>query len=67
MCAETEVYPAPRYAWYVVALFTLAYVFSFIDRQILNLLVGPIQRDLGIGEKQMSLLMGASFAVFYTV
>ena len=64
--AETEVYPAPRYAWYVVALLTLAYVFSFIDRQILNLLVGPIQRDLGIGDKQMCLLMGASFAVFYT-
>ena len=64
--AETEVNPAPRYAWYVVALLTLAYVFSFIDRQILNLLVGPIQQDLGIGEKQMSLLMGASFAVFYT-
>lgn len=63
---ETEVYPAPRYAWYVVALLTLAYVFSFIDRQILNLLVAPIQRDLGIGEKQMSLLMGATFAVFYT-
>ena len=63
---ETEVYPSPRYAWYVVALLTLAYVFSFIDRQILNLLVAPIQRDLGIGDKQMSLLMGASFAVFYT-
>jgi MFS family permease len=60
-------YPSPRYAWYVVALLTLAYVFSFIDRQILSLLVGPIERDLGIGEKQMSLLMGASFAVFYTL
>ena len=64
---DAEVYPAPRYAWYVVALLTLAYVFSFIDRQILNLLVGPIQRDLGIGEKQMGLLMGASFAIFYTL
>ena len=63
---ESDNYPAPRYAWYVVALLTLAYVFSFIDRQILNLLVAPIQRDLGIGEKQMSLLMGATFAVFYT-
>jgi MFS family permease len=63
---ESDGYPSPRYAWYVVALLTLAYVFSFIDRQILNLLVGPIQRDLDIGEKQMSLLMGASFAVFYT-
>ncbi len=64
---ESAGYPSTRYAWYVVALLTLAYVFSFIDRQILNLLVGPIQRDLGIGEKQMSLLMGASFAVFYTL
>ena len=65
--ANSESYPPARYAWYVVAVLTLAYVFSFIDRQILNLLVGPIQRDLGIGEKQMSLLMGASFAVFYTL
>lgn len=51
----------------MVALLTLAYVFSFIDRQILSLLVGPIQRDLDISDKQMSLLMGASFAVFYTL
>jgi MFS family permease len=60
-------YPSAGYAWYVVGLLTLAFVCSFIDRQILNLLVGPIQRDLGIGDKQMSLLMGASFAVFYTL
>jgi MFS family permease len=65
--AEAKGYPSPLYAWYVLALLTLAFVFSFIDRQILNLLVGPIQRDLGIGEKEMSLLMGASFAVFYTL
>ncbi len=64
---EAAGYPAAGCAWYVVALLTLAFVCSFIDRQILNLLVGPIQRDLGIGEKQMSLLMGASFAVFYTL
>ncbi len=43
---ESAAYLSPRYAWYVVALLMLAYVFSFIDRQILNLLVGPIQRDL---------------------
>jgi MFS family permease len=46
---------------------TLAYVFSFIDRQILTLLVGPIKRDLKINDTQMSLLMGLSFAVFYTL
>lgn len=59
-------YPRPGYAWFVVGLLTLAYVFSFIDRQILSLLVVPIRRDLGISDTQMSLLMGFSFAVFYT-
>jgi MFS family permease len=55
------------YAWYVVAVLMVAYVFSFIDRQILNLLVGPIRSDLGISDTQMSLLMGFSFALFYTL
>ena len=59
-------YPRPRYAWYVVGVLMVAYVFSFIDRQILNLLVGPIRRDLGISDTGMSVLMGFSFAVFYT-
>jgi MFS family permease len=45
----------------------LAYVFSFVDRQILNLMVRPIRSDLGISDTQMSLLMGFSFAVFYAV
>jgi MFS family permease len=61
-----EAFPRAGYAWYVVAVLTLAYILSFIDRQILNLMVDPIRHDLQIGEKRMSLLMGASFAVFYT-
>ena len=55
-----------RYAWYVVAVLTLVYVFSFVDRQIFSLLVGPLRRDLHIGDTQVSLLMGFSFALFYT-
>ncbi len=61
-----EPYPPVGYAWYVVGVLTFVYVFSFIDRQILSLLVKPIRRDLGISDTQMSLLMGFSFAVFYT-
>jgi MFS family permease len=64
---EPDAYPPSAYAWYVVGVLTLAYIFSFIDRQVLNLMVGPIQKDLGIGDLQMSLLMGPSFAVFYTL
>ena len=59
-------YPAPGYAWYVVGVLMVIYVFSFVDRQILSLLIGPIRDDLGISDTQMSLLMGFSFAVFYT-
>ncbi len=61
-----EPYPSRGYAWYVVGALTLVYVFSFIDRQILNLMVRPIRRDLGITDTQMSWLMGFAFAVFYT-
>ncbi len=56
-----------KYAWYVVAVLMLAAVSSFVDRQILNLLVGPIRRDLQISDTAMSLLMGFSFAIFYTI
>ena len=54
------------YAWYVVGILTLAYTFSYIDRQILNLLVDPIRTDLGISDTQISLLQGLAFALFYT-
>jgi MFS family permease len=58
-------YPNRGYAWYVVGVLTFVYVFSFLDRIILNLLVGPIRRDLNITDTQMSLLIGFSFALFY--
>jgi len=55
------------YAWWVVAILTLAYIFSFIDRIILSLLVDPIKRDMHLSDVQISYLMGLSFAIFYTV
>lgn len=64
---EKATYPTPARAWLTVAILLVAYVLSFVDRQILNLLVEPIRRDLQITDTQMSLLMGLSFAIFYTV
>jgi MFS family permease len=64
--STTAPYPRSAYAWYVVIVLTFAYIFSFIDRQILNLLVGPIRSDLQISDTEMSLLTGFSFALFYT-
>lgn len=60
-------YPSSLSAWITVTILMVAYVLSFIDRQILNLLVGPIRRDLAISDTEMSLLMGLSFALFYTI
>jgi MFS family permease len=60
-------YPSPAYAWYVVAILTLTYTVSFIDRQIMALMIEPIRRDLQISDTQVSLLIGLAFAVFYTL
>jgi MFS family permease len=56
-----------RYGWWVVALLTLANVSSFVDRQILALLVPFIKRDMHLSDTKLSLLMGLSFALFYTI
>ena len=42
LAKEEAPYPKPARAWYVLALLTVVYLFSFLDRTILSLLVGPI-------------------------
>lgn len=58
-------YPNTAYAWYVTVLLLVAYILSFIDRQILSLLIEPIKADLGFSDTQIGLLMGPAFAVCY--
>ena len=67
MPVSDEPFPSAAYAWYVVAILAVAYTFSFIDRQILNLLVEPIKYDLKLSDTQISLLQGIAFALFYTI
>jgi len=52
-------------AWLIVALCMTAYVFSFIDRQILALLIEPIKADLRLSDTQFGLLQGLAFSLFY--
>jgi MFS family permease len=63
---SVEEYPGLGSATYCLGLLFVAYIFSFIDRQILALLVGPIREDFGITDFQYSLLQGAAFALLYT-
>lgn len=60
-------YPKPLVAWTTVVVLSLTYMFSFMDRQILVLLIDPIKADLQISDTQVSLLTGFSFAVVYTI
>jgi MFS family permease len=55
------------YPNYVLGMLSLAYVFNFIDRNILSVLVEPIKKDLGISDAQIGLLGGLSFALVYCV
>ncbi len=54
-----------RAGWYAVAVLWLGYLCSFVDRQVLALLVEPIKHTLQIGDTQVSLLQGLAFGLFY--
>ncbi len=57
---------SPAYRWYALSLLVVVYVFNFIDRSILGILVEPIKQDLGVNDTMMGFLGGIAFATFYT-
>ncbi|PHZ84789.1 MFS transporter [Paremcibacter congregatus] len=59
-------YPPLGQAWISVSILSLTYLVSFMDRQILILLIDPIKNDLQISDTQVSLLTGLAFAIIYT-
>ena len=60
-------WPNARYAWYVVGVLFIGSVFSFLDRQIIALLVEDIKLDLGLNDFQIGLLQGPPFGIFYAL
>lgn len=60
-------YPPTAYAYFTVGLITLAYVFAFVDRIALSLVLDPIRRDLGLNDTQVSALAGFAFVICYVV
>ncbi len=58
-------WPSRPAAWTMVALLTLAYVLSYVDRSILGLLVQPIKADLHVSDEAMGYLLGWAFGLFY--
>ena len=50
----------------VLLILLLAYVFNFIDRQIIGVLALPIKAELALNDKQLGLMGGIAFALFYS-
>ncbi|MDB5695034.1 MAG: permease of the major facilitator superfamily [Sphingomonas bacterium] len=50
-------------AWWTLAVLCLFYVLSYLDRYLLTMLVDPIQKDLGIGDFEMGLVLGPAFGI----
>ncbi|MDB5713982.1 MAG: MFS-type efflux pump [Sphingomonadales bacterium] len=51
----------------MLALLVLAYICSYLDRQILSLMVGPVRASLHISDFEISLLQGFAFAIFFAL
>lgn len=59
--------PHHAFGWTVILL-TLASTLSFIDRQILNVMIGPVKRDLGgLSDTEISLIIGLAFSLVYSL
>ena len=53
------------YRWYVLGVLALIYAFSFMDRQILSILIEDIRAEFSLSDLQLGLLSGIAFALFY--
>jgi MFS family permease len=53
--------------WSALALLSMLYILSFIDRLILALLIDPVKQDLHVSDVQIGLLIGTSFAIVYSI
>lgn len=60
---ETRTTRSVRAQWGLVITLTVITMLAQIDKNILVLMVGPIQHEFGVGDVQISFLIGAAFAV----
>ena len=50
----------------MLLLLLLAYIFNFVDRQIVGVLAVPIKAELDLSDRQLGLMGGVAFALFYS-
>ena len=53
-------------AYYALGLLLVVYIFNFIDRSILAILLEPIKEEFQVSDTYLGFLSGIAFALFYT-
>ncbi|NKI15916.1 MFS transporter [Spongiibacter sp. KMU-166] len=53
------------YRWYVLGMLVLVYAFSYMDRQIVSILLEDLRLEFAMTDTQLGLLSGLAFALFY--
>lgn len=64
---DSAPWPRQGYSWYVVTILFVCSVFSFLDRQVIALMVDDIKLDLGLNDFEIGLLQGPPFGIFYAL
>jgi MFS family permease len=54
-----------RRQWLVALLLAACYALAYLDRQVISLLIKPVEATLHINDTQFGLLQGISFSLFY--
>ncbi|MDO9145613.1 MFS transporter [Rhodoferax sp.] len=60
----------PRVNWRThlsLGLLALVYIFSYIDRQVISILIEPIKQEFGASDTQIGLLTGIAFGLLYAL
>src|SRR6476620_11492697 len=55
------------YSWYALGLLTLVYVFNYLDRTIIYILLPLIKKEMAFTDLQLAMLGSMSFVIFFTV
>jgi MFS family permease len=58
-------YSDVRHPTYIVLLFFVCFAFSYLDRQVVSILVQPIKQSLALTDTEIGVLQGLSFTMCY--
>ncbi|MEP2101364.1 MAG: MFS transporter [Parasphingorhabdus sp.] len=62
--APAKPYPSATAGWFLVVMLTIAYIFSFVDRYILGLLIEPIKAEFDLSDRSIGWLLSAFTLVY---